>query len=79
MPDTLTPLMRPHEIARELGLSRVRVYALIRSGEIPSARIGGAIRVPRAAWEAWLQQRASEALGSAGSGRVRGCDRAPAR
>ena len=56
------PMMRPADVARELGVSRVRIYALMRTGEIPSVRIGGAIRVPRLAWETWLRRRAADAL-----------------
>lgn len=55
-------LMRPGELAAELGLSRERVYALIRSGELPATRVGGALRIPRAAWEAWLESRSEAAL-----------------
>jgi excisionase family DNA binding protein len=57
------PMMRPDEVASELRLSRVRVYALIRSGEIPATRVGGAIRIPREAWLTWLSARAHDALG----------------
>jgi excisionase family DNA binding protein len=69
MSETTMQLMRPDDVARELGLSRVRVYALIREGEIPSALVGGAIRIPRAAWEAWLAAKTDAAL-SVGSRRV---------
>jgi excisionase family DNA binding protein len=57
-------MMRPADVARELGVSKGRAYALIRAGEVPSACIGGAIRIPRAAWESWLRQRADVALRS---------------
>ncbi len=57
-------MLRPADIARELGLSKVRVYTLIRSGELPSTRVGGALRIPRAAWERWLATKADEALGT---------------
>jgi len=57
--------MRPRDVAGELGLSPVRVYALIRQGVIPATRVGGAIRIPRQAWETWLSERTNDALGIA--------------
>lgn len=60
----VAPMMRPAEVARALGLSRVRVYALIRAGELPSVRLGGAIRIPTQAWEAWLTAKSDDALSS---------------
>jgi excisionase family DNA binding protein len=45
LPEWLTA----HEVADYLDLSRNGAYDLIRRGEIPSRRIGRAIRIPRAA------------------------------
>jgi excisionase family DNA binding protein len=56
-------MMRPKEVAELLGLTNMRVYQLMRDGEIPSTVIGGAIRIPRAAWNAWLEQKTQDALG----------------
>lgn len=64
MTQDVVSMLRPNDLARELGLSRVRVYALIRAGVLPTVRVGGAIRIPRAAWDAWLKRRADEALAS---------------
>ena len=33
-------------------------------GEVPAVRVGGAIRIPRAAWDEWGRRKAAEALGS---------------
>lgn len=63
--DTHSPLMRPAEVATLLGVSRIRVYQLLRSGEIPSTRVGGAIRVPRGAWDSWLATKTQSAMNSA--------------
>lgn len=38
-------LLRPEEIAYRLGLSRVTIYKLIASGELPSVVIGKSKRV----------------------------------
>ena len=39
-------LYRPVEAAEALGISRSRVYELITSGDIPSIRLAGTLRVP---------------------------------
>jgi excisionase family DNA binding protein len=36
-----SPLLRPNDIARMLGVSRAWVYDAARSGRIPSVRLGG--------------------------------------
>lgn len=56
------PFLRPWQIAQMLGVTTGRVYQLITSGEIPSVRVGGAIRVPRAAWQEWLRTQATRAM-----------------
>lgn len=43
------------EMARELNVSKMTIYRLINSREIPSARIGRSIRVKRAHWEQYLR------------------------
>jgi len=50
-------LLRPIEAAWLLNFSVARVYQLIRSGELPSVRVGGSLRVPRADLEGWLRER----------------------
>jgi excisionase family DNA binding protein len=60
--DTLEVMLKPKDVAQMLGVTRSRVYQLLRSCVIPSVRLGGAIRVPRAAWEEWLEGHARAAL-----------------
>ena len=55
--------LRPSEIAPVLGLTTGRIYQLISAGEIPSTRVGGAIRIPRVAWDSWLASHSTRALG----------------
>lgn len=62
-------LLRPADIASLLGITRGRVYQLIAAKELPAIRIGGALRIPRAAWEQWLACRSEDALMAARSGR----------
>jgi excisionase family DNA binding protein len=57
-------LLRPSDLATVLGVSIGRVYQLIAAGEIPATRIGRALRIPRAAWELWLDRVSDEALAS---------------
>jgi excisionase family DNA binding protein len=56
--------MRPADIAPVLRVTTSRVYQLIASGVIPAVRVGGAIRIPRSAWEEWLRRGCDEALAS---------------
>jgi excisionase family DNA binding protein len=49
-------LLRPREVAQTLGLSRSFTYQLIASGEIPSLRLGRAVRVPAEALRSWIEK-----------------------
>ncbi len=56
-------LLRPREVAEAIGLGRSTVYALIRSGEIPSVRVGAshrAVRVPVDDLRAWIARSVTE-------------------
>lgn len=55
-------LLRPGDLADVLGVSRNRVYQLIADGMLPAVRFGRSIRIPRAAWEAWLLEQRDRAL-----------------
>jgi excisionase family DNA binding protein len=57
-------MFRPTDVAARLGVTPSRVYQLIAGRAIPVVRVGGAIRIPRSAWEAWLKCRSEEALSS---------------
>jgi excisionase family DNA binding protein len=57
--DGVAMLLTPREVEAELRLGRTRTYQLLRSGEIPSLRVGRAIRVPRAALERWISDRST--------------------
>jgi excisionase family DNA binding protein len=51
-------LLRVAEAAEMLGLSRAKMYELLAANnEIPVVRVGRAVRVPRAALQAWVDQR----------------------
>jgi excisionase family DNA binding protein len=48
--------LKPRDIADRLGVPRTTVYELIRSGRLPHIRIGHTIRVPAAAFQAYLDR-----------------------
>jgi excisionase family DNA binding protein len=57
-------LLRAADIAPLLGITTGRVYQLIADGAIPAVRVGGAIRIPRRAWDEWLTRKKRSALAS---------------
>lgn len=64
-------LLKVSDLAPLMGVSRSRIYQLIRVGALPATKVGGAIRIPRAAWLAWLDSQSEEAMeGLRQSGRV---------
>lgn len=54
--------LKPSDIARRLSVHRSYVYGLIKQGTLPHIRIGKAVRVPAAAFEAYVRAREEEAL-----------------
>jgi len=66
-------LMRAGEVAAALGVGRATAYQLIANGELPTVRIGRAVRVPRAELERWVRRRT---MGADDGG---GADSAPER
>jgi excisionase family DNA binding protein len=49
-----TEMLKPEAVAHQLQISRTKAYALIKSGEIESVRIGGNRRVPREALNSYI-------------------------
>ena len=58
------PFLAVGEVAHQLGLSERRVYQLIELRLLPAIRLGRSVRVPRAAWIAWLADQEKQALAS---------------
>jgi excisionase family DNA binding protein len=50
-----TTTMRPEELGDMLGVSRASIYAGLRSGVIPSIRIGKRYIIARSAIDEWLR------------------------
>lgn len=57
-----TPFMTVPEVARLLGRSPERTYGLISAGVVPGVKIGKHVRVPRRAFEQWVDQLNERAL-----------------
>ena len=53
-------LLRPLEAAEAIGIGRSKVYELLASGELPSLRIGGSVRVPVDKLREWIERKAAE-------------------
>jgi excisionase family DNA binding protein len=54
-------LLRVHEAAEMLGLSRATLYNLLAAGtEIPVVRIGRSVRIPRAELEEWITRQTTD-------------------
>lgn len=42
------------EAATQIKVSKMTIYRLIEAGELPVLRIGRSMRIPAAAWDAYL-------------------------
>ena len=49
--------LRPVEVAEKTGLGRSKVYELMATGNLPTVRIGRAVRVPADALRNWVAAR----------------------
>ena len=54
-------LLTPSEVAEQLRVSTMTVYRLIKSGELPAARISKSFRIREADVDAYLEARFSDA------------------
>jgi len=60
-------LLRAGEVAKALGLSRSKAYAMMAAEVVPTVRFGRSVRVPAAALEAWINANTRQpAVGSDG-------------
>ena len=50
-------LLTVEEAARRLGIGRSLAWRLVRSGELPSVRLGRLVRIPEQSLTDWLKQR----------------------
>jgi excisionase family DNA binding protein len=54
-------LLTPNEVAEQLRVSTMTVYRLIKSGELPAARISNSFRLREEDVDAYLEARFSDA------------------
>ena len=50
-------LLRIPEVAETLGIGRTKIYEMIATGELPTIRIGQAVRVSVSALQKWVEER----------------------
>jgi excisionase family DNA binding protein len=48
-------LIRPAVAFNLLDIGHTKGYGLVKSGILPTVRLGGSIRIPLAALEAWIE------------------------
>lgn len=56
---SLTPLLRAQEVSKILGVDTAHVYALARSGKLPSFKFGKYRRFSVARLDAWIRRKTS--------------------
>jgi excisionase family DNA binding protein len=69
-----TLLLKADEAAKLLSLGRSKVFLMVATGELPSVRVGRAVRIPRAELEEWVRRQVHD--GSMGSRDEAAADRA---
>ncbi len=48
-------VLTPYEVAAKLGISLPLTYKQLRSGTIPSVKVGDRYLIPQAAFDKWLE------------------------
>ena len=55
MPQRL--LLRIPEVAETLGIGRTKIYEIIATGELPTVRVGRAVRISVTTLQKWVEER----------------------
>jgi excisionase family DNA binding protein len=50
-------LLKPHEAAEMLGISRTKLYQLLARAKLPSIRVGSSLRVPLEELRQWIREQ----------------------
>lgn len=50
-------LLKVEEAAQRLGIKRSLAWRLVRSGDLPSVRLGRLVRIPERALEEWIARQ----------------------
>jgi excisionase family DNA binding protein len=53
-------LLKPREAFKVMSIGRSTGYAMIASGELPSIRIGRAVRIPMDGLKEWVKRQAEK-------------------
>ena len=55
-------LLRIPEAAETLGLGRTKIYELIATGELPTIRVGRAVRISVSTLQKWVEEREQQGI-----------------
>ncbi len=55
-------LLRIPEVAETLGIGRTKIYELIATGELPTIRVGRAVRISVSTLQKWIEEREQQGL-----------------
>ncbi len=55
-------LLRIPEVAETLGIGRTKIYEMIATGELPTIRVGRAIRISVSTLQKWVEAREQQGL-----------------
>jgi excisionase family DNA binding protein len=55
-------LLRIPEAAEALGIGRTKIYELIATGELPTIRVGRAVRISVSTLQKWVEAREQQEL-----------------
>jgi excisionase family DNA binding protein len=50
-------LLRIPEVAETLGIGRTKIYEMIATGELPTVRVGRAVRISISTLQKWVEER----------------------
>ncbi len=57
-------LLRIPEVAETLGIGRTKIYEIIARGELPTVRIGRAVRISVTTLQKWVEEREQQNMPS---------------
>ncbi len=55
-------LLRIPEAAETLGIGRTKIYELIATGELPTIRVGRAVRISVSTLQKWVETREQQGV-----------------
>ena len=55
-------LLRIPEVAETLGIGRTKIYELIATGELPTIRVGRAVRISVSTLQKWVEAREQQGV-----------------